>query len=39
MALTGQGGDLQSGEKNDFQAISALLWHLLASKLGVNEVS
>ena len=37
--VTGHGGDLRSGENNDFQAISALLWHFLASKLGVKKVS
>ena len=37
--VTGHGGDPRSGENNDFQAISALLWHLLASKLGVKKVS
>jgi hypothetical protein len=36
-ALTGHGGDPRSAENNDFQAISALFWHLLASKLGVKK--
>ena len=36
--VTGHGGDPRS-ENNDFQAISALLWHFLASKLGVKKVS